>query len=411
MLTITPGQRLPVAQITNAAPLRVTFEIESPLTIDLACFGLDAQGKLSDDRYTVFFNQTQSPGREVQLIGQRAFEVSLPALPASIDKLVFTAAIDGAGSMRQLGHCRFSVGNDAFGAFSGQDFAAERAIMLVEFYRKNGEWRFTSVMQGFNEGFDALVRHFGGEVAEPAPAPVAPPISSLSLEKKVAAGAPALLSLAKKAQLSLEKNKLTNVRARVGLVLDTSGSMAWQFYEGQVQQVVNRLIPLAVAFDDDGSLDCWAFADSATQLSSVTMLNYANFINQENGGWESWGVGIGNNEPDVIEMIMDYYRFSNDTTPAYLIFISDGGIYMDEEIARLLKKAASLPIFWQFVGIGGSDYGVLERLDTMKGRVVDNCNFFAIDDLQSVSEEELYDRLLAEFPAWLKEARTKGIIN
>lgn len=42
---------------------------------------------------------------------------------------------------------------------------------------------------------------------------------------------------------------------------------------------------------------------------------------------------------------------------------------------QILTACANLPIFWQFVGVGGSNYGVLEKLDTMTGRVVDNCNF------------------------------------
>jgi len=75
--------------------------------------------------------------------------------------------------------------------------------MIVELYRKNGEWRLTSNLQGFAEGLDALVRHFGGEVTEeaaPAPAP-APSPSTISLDKRVAAVAPELVSLAKKAQV------------------------------------------------------------------------------------------------------------------------------------------------------------------------------------------------------------------
>ena len=39
--------------------------------------------------------------------------------------------------------------------------------MVGEFYRKNGEWRFCAVAQGFNGGLEALVKHFGGDVAPP----------------------------------------------------------------------------------------------------------------------------------------------------------------------------------------------------------------------------------------------------
>ena len=71
---------------------------------------------------------------------------------------------------------------------------------------------------------------------------------------------------------------------------------------------------------------------------------------------------------------------------------------------------AKYPIFWQFVGIGGSSYGILECLDTMSGRTVDNCNFFSLDDIKKISDAELYDRLLNEFPDWLRAAKAKGII-
>lgn len=40
-----------------------------------------------------------------------------------------------------------------------------------------------------------------------------------------------------------------------------------------------------------------------------------------------------------------------------------------------------------------------------------NSNFFAIDDFDCVPDDELYERLLNEFPAWLKEAKAKKIIR
>ena len=55
-------------------------------------------------------------------------------------------------------------------------------------------------------------------------------------------------------------------------------------------------------------------------------------------------------------------------------------------------------------------YGILEQLDTMPGRYVDNANFFALDDLHDISDVELYDRMLKEFPLWLKEIKKLGMI-
>lgn len=76
-----------------------------------------------------------------------------------------------------------------------------------------------------------------------------------------------------------------------------------------------------------------------------------------------------------------------------------------------MTDVAKLPIFWQFVGLGGRGYGILKKLDDMTGRVIDNCSFFELDDLDDISEEALYENMLEEFPSWLKEAREIGLIT
>jgi len=422
MISLSQGQRVPVSTITLSETVRIEISIPSSLTIDFACFGLDAAGKLSDDRYMVFFNQPEAPFGSVRQVGPGAFTISLNALPSSIDRLVFTAAIDGIGAMNEVSNSSIRIldGITAHAecAFAGDLFSQERAIMLLEVYRKNGEWRLSPVLQGFNEGLDALVRHFGGEVAnEPKPAPTVTPTSPaaparLSLEKKVAEKAPALISLAKKAQITLEKANLTDVRARVGVILDVSGSMDGQYKRGRVQEVINRVLPLAVHFDDDGEIDCWAFGERAQQLTPISMANYENYIATDNGGWKRWRVGSRYNcEIAAISAAVEHYSKSTDRTPVYIFFLSDGGVHDNKRIAKAITDAAKLPIFWQFVGIGGRDYGILERLDDMQGRVVDNCSFFALDDLHDISEEGLYEKLMGEFPQWLKDARTAGVLQ
>ncbi|AAZ36085.1 VWA domain-containing protein [Pseudomonas savastanoi pv. phaseolicola] len=413
-MQITQGQRVPLSSLIQGSDLTLSIAIKSAQVIDYVCFGVDANGKLSDDRYMVFFNQPSSPCNSVKQVNGGSFQLSLAGLPALIERLVFTASIDGAGTMSEIQASHFSIQSQgrevARGEFSGATFTAEKAIMVADIYRKNGEWRIASNLQGYNAGLDALVVHFGGEVADaPAPAPAAPP--RISLEKKIADAAPQLISLAKKAQVSLEKARLTDTKARVGLVLDASGSMNPQYTRGHVQEVVDRLIPLAVHFDDDGALDCWAFGAKPQQLNAVTLSNFQNFIRTDHGGWKDWELGARiNDEPKAMRMVIDYYKKSGDKTPIYILFISDGGVHQDREITRLMTEAAKLPIFWQFVGLGGRGYGILEKLDDMGGRVVDNCNFFALDRLDEIPEEKLYDLLMEEFPDWLKAAKGAGIL-
>jgi stress response protein SCP2 len=170
------------------------------ISVDVSCFGLDAGERLSDERYMVFYNQPASPEGAVRLDlsgGLARFQLNLDALPASIAKLVFVAAIDGAQTMRALGASALTLGTALRFSWSGADFGDEKAIILAELYRRDGQWRFGAVGQGFNGGLSALLAHFGGTEASPAaalapapapaPAPAAAPrvsLSKITLEKR-----------------------------------------------------------------------------------------------------------------------------------------------------------------------------------------------------------------------------------
>ena len=171
MTTYPRGAKVGLADIGCDRPFTVAIDVTGAgLVIDVACFGLDARGKLSDERYLVFYNQAASPCNAVrlgQVRGLRHFAVDVGRLPASIDRLVFTATIDGPGTMRQLGACSLSLGDATF-PFDGADFdQGERAVMIGQVYRHDGRWRFGAIAEGFAGGLAALLTHFGGTVAEP----------------------------------------------------------------------------------------------------------------------------------------------------------------------------------------------------------------------------------------------------
>ena len=196
MNTFSRGQKGKLADLGVGSSFAVDVDISAAgFSVDVSCFGLDAGDRLSDDRYMVFYNQLASPGDAVRLelgAGRARFNVKLDALPSSIAKLVFVAAIDGAQTMRALGASSLSVGSALRFPWSGADFGDEKAVIVAEIYRRDGQWRFGAVGQGFNGGLSALLKHFGGTEAAPAapapaaPAPAAPKISlsKVTLEKR-----------------------------------------------------------------------------------------------------------------------------------------------------------------------------------------------------------------------------------
>ena len=181
------GQESKLADLTPATDLIVGLDVRatgSPPVFDISCFGVDAENKLLDDRYFVFYNQKQSPDGEIRQLGpvggdSEAFEVDLTRLPQKIRRLIFTITLDGTSTMSQVseGHLRISAGGSEVArfTFSGSDFVEEQTIIAGGLYRE-GEWRFAAVGQGFNGGLSALLEHFGGEeIEEDAPEPATMP--------------------------------------------------------------------------------------------------------------------------------------------------------------------------------------------------------------------------------------------
>ncbi|MFT8322886.1 MAG: VWA domain-containing protein [Bacillus sp. (in: firmicutes)] len=215
--------------------------------------------------------------------------------------------------------------------------------------------------------------------------------------------------LKKSATIVLEKKKLQHVKARVGLILDISGSMRSLYKNGTVQKVVERILAVASQFDDDGSLDVWVYDNEFSRLKPVTELDFPNYVNTyilNNPLIHKFG---RNDEPPVMEDVIAKYTIEDPSKdPAFIVFINDGGC--KRTIKKPVVSSSDKAIFWQFVGIGQSNFEVLEKLDTMEGRYVDNANFFPIENIEKIHDHELYDQLLNEFPQWLEEAKEKNIL-
>ncbi|OPH54731.1 hypothetical protein BC351_31165 [Paenibacillus ferrarius] len=223
------------------------------------------------------------------------------------------------------------------------------------------------------------------------------PPSSIDLRKKLV-------------QITLEKKNLSHLVARVGLVLDVTGSMMPLYKNGTVQEVVERILAVACKFDDNASLDVWVYDNEFSRLSAATEADLEQYVQKQiltNPHIHKFG---RNNEPPVMKDVIHKYTVEEiSSLPVFLVFINDGGVV--KAIKKVITEAAVHPIFWQFVGIGHSDFEVLKQLDTMEGRIVDNANFIHIHDIASISDEALYNLLLNEFPQWIEAATNQRILR
>lgn len=408
--------------------------------IDASIFMLGADGKVPDERYFVFYNNLKSLDNSLKYSGDNqngddeTIYVNLDKINSAIQEIIFVVTIHEGQDKQQT----FSQLNNIFIRLYHQDtknelaryelkdvFSKETALEFGRLYRKDNEWRFQAVGQGYNTGLQNFVDKYIIENKQESKVEV--PIVTHGKDTKQQP-----IDITKKADINLLKTKvdivltkkgINNVLARVALILDISGSMLHQYTSGAVQAFLERIVPVASRLDDDQTLEVWFFGSTFKRTKSVTETNVDSYIQKECGGMKRTllllktpslmkELGFGNNETLVIQdVIKKYTQEKPSKLPTFIVFLSDGGVIDEQGIKKAVIDAAKYPIFWQFVGLAGSNYGILERLDTMGGRLIDNADFFHVDELSKITDEQLYEKLLNEFPSWIKQAKLKGILS
>ncbi|MGW6903930.1 vWA domain-containing protein [Streptomyces sp. NPDC054940] len=239
-------------------------------------------------------------------------------------------------------------------------------------------------------------------------------MAAISLSK-VEEAAPALVSLYKSAGVALRGHGLDGTRAAVYLVVDYSGSMKPYYKDGSVQALADRVLGLSAHFDDDGTVPVVFFSTDVDAETEIALTDHQGRIDRIVAGLGHMGKTSYHLAMDAV---IDHYLDSGSTDPALVVFQTDGGPINKLAAERYLCKAAGLPLFWQFIGFGdpnSKQFDYLRKLDELSvpdKRVVDNAGFFhAGAEPRKVSDAELYDRLVGEFPQWLAAARAQGIVR
>ncbi|GAA0399910.1 TerD family protein [Streptomyces luteireticuli] len=144
-------------------------------------------GRVRSDADFVFYNQAAHPSGAVRHEGKvpagdavtDALAVDLAAVESEVETVVLAASADG-GAFGQVPGLYVRVLDAAGGAelarFDSQDATVETAFVLGELYRRQGEWKFRAVGQGYDRGLAGLATDFGISVDEPAPA--GPPVTA-----------------------------------------------------------------------------------------------------------------------------------------------------------------------------------------------------------------------------------------
>jgi stress response protein SCP2 len=437
--------------------------------LDASALLLTAAGKVRSDADFVFYNQPASTDGSVTHQGKSgtrdSLAINLAGLPSEIETVAIAASTDGAPIGQATGlHLLVSEPSGAeIVRFDITDATSETAFVFGELYRRQGAWKFRAVGQGWSSGLAGLAGDYGISVddepsaaptASAAPtvpvaaaAPAAPGINlnkAVRLEKQLAGQPPQMVNLVKKAGISLEKKGLSEHRARVALCLDISLSMSRLYKSGKVQALCERVLGMAVQFDDDGACDVFTFGTGGYDEGPLDLHNYQGWIPEMLKRRRLEG---GTNYKLAMQAVRRHYfpdaaggkRTSplQEQLPVYVIFVTDGQTTDQGGTKQQVEWSSYEPLFWQFMAIGQSSRNVtagvappkkknmfaarmaaltagnfqfLEELDDMPGRFVDNADFFSVADPAELSDEQLYDLMMNEYPGWLKLARSQGLL-
>ncbi len=146
--------------------------LDNLVTATILC---NTENKALSDEHFVFFNQLSSPEESVSqreaALGEDSeqVEVSLPAVPAEVERIVVVAYLNDPQrrSLGQLRECHIRVLNADGNAelIRSENLAptltSETALALGELYRHQGGWKFRVIGEGYAKGIAGIAADYG----------------------------------------------------------------------------------------------------------------------------------------------------------------------------------------------------------------------------------------------------------
>lgn len=149
--------------------------------LDASAFMLGANKKLPADEFFVFYNNQKSPDGAVESSGDdltggnsdggddETLTVDLSKVDLRVNEILFTATIHDAENRRQnFGQVRNSyiriynaLTDEEIAKYDlDEDFSVETAVEFGRLYRRNGEWKFEAIGNGFKGGLEYFVNKY-----------------------------------------------------------------------------------------------------------------------------------------------------------------------------------------------------------------------------------------------------------
>lgn len=196
---------------------------------------------------------------------------------------------------------------------------------------------------------------------------------------------------------------LSTLKARIVVVMDRSGSMSDEYADGTVQNILTRLLPLALQFDDNGELEVFLFQNDCREAEPLTANNYSTYVNTYITR-SKYPYGGTEYAPAIKMTDKRYNDRQSKEIPTLVFFITDGANDWSDRnpCNKAIIESSQHGIFYAFIGVGRDSFDYLRSLDDLSGREIDNTGFMKVSDLNTVSNADLFLNSLKDFVSWLK---------
>ncbi|MGG1618460.1 TerD family protein [Paenibacillus sp. NRS-1782] len=187
-INLSKGQKIDLTK-TNPGLSKITvglgwdtnkYDGGKDFDLDVSVFLANAEGKVESDKNFVFFNNPQNENGSVVHTGDNRtgegdgddeqIKIDLGSVPANVEKIAFTITIyeaqERSQNFGQVSRAYARIVNEANNEelirFDlGEDFSIETGVVVGELYRNSGEWKFSAIGSGYQDGLAGLTRDYG----------------------------------------------------------------------------------------------------------------------------------------------------------------------------------------------------------------------------------------------------------
>ena len=156
------------------------YEGAANFDLDASAFMVNSAGVVANDKDFIYYNNLKSADGSILHTGDNLtgdgdgddeqIKVDLASIPEGIEKVAFAVTIYDAVARNQnfgqVSNAFVRVFDEATGEELirydlGEDFSVETAVIVGEFYRKDGEWKFSAIGSGYHDGLAGICKNFG----------------------------------------------------------------------------------------------------------------------------------------------------------------------------------------------------------------------------------------------------------